>query len=177
MRIISGKYKGRRIYPPTNIKARPTTDFAKEGLFNLLNNRIDFEGIDVLDLFAGTGGIGVEFISRDCRSVTSVEQSERHVAFIRKMCTDLKIDNLSIAKTDVFRFIAACHRKFDFIFADPPYELERLAELPDLIISKKLLADDGLFVLEHPAKYNFEEHPNFKEHRQYGNVNFSFFEG
>ena len=176
MRIISGKYKGRRIQPPTNITARPTTDFAKEGLFNLLNNRIEFEGIDMLDLFAGTGGIGVEFISRDCRSVTSVEQNERHVAFIRKICADLKIDNLSIAKTDVFKFIDTCHRQFDFIFADPPYDLQRLTDIPDLIFAKQLLAPNGLFVLEHSVKDNFENHARFVSHRHYGNVNFSFFE-
>lgn len=176
MRIISGKYKGRRLQVPTNITARPTTDFAKEGLFNLLNNRIDFEGIDVLDLFAGTGSIGFEFISRDCKSLISIEQNERHCTFIRKVCTELKIDNLSLIKTDVFKYIETCHSKFDMIFADPPYELVQLAEIPDLIFSKKLLKEEGLFVLEHSSKNNFEQHPHFVEHRNYGNVNFSFFE-
>ena len=176
MRIISGKFKGRRLQVPTNITARPTTDFAKEGLFNLLNNRIDFEGIDVLDLFAGTGSIGFEFISRDCKSLISIEQNERHSAFIRKVCTELKIDNLSLIKTDVFKFIEKCHSQFDMIFADPPYELVQLAEIPNLIFSKKLLKDDGLFVLEHSSKNNFDQHPHFVEHRNYGNVNFSFFE-
>ncbi|MDD5184376.1 MAG: 16S rRNA (guanine(966)-N(2))-methyltransferase RsmD [Paludibacter sp.] len=176
MRIISGKYKGRRISAPNNITARPTTDFAKEGLFNLLNNRIDFEGIDVLDLFAGTGGIGFEFVSRDCNSVISIEQNDRHCAFIRKVCTDLKITNLSLLKTDVFKFMASCHIQFDMIFADPPYELEQLPTIPDLIFAKKLLKSDGLFVLEHSAKHSFEQHPNFVDHRHYGSVNFSFFE-
>jgi len=176
MRIISGKFKGRRLQVPTNITARPTTDFAKEGLFNLLNNRIDFEGIDMLDLFAGTGSIGFEFISRDCKSVISIEQNERHSAFIRKVCTELKITNLSLIKTDVFKFIDTCHGQFDMIFADPPYELEQLAQIPDLIFAKKLLKEDGLFVLEHSSKNNFDQHPHFVEHRNYGNVNFSFFE-
>ena len=176
MRIISGKFKGRRLQVPTNITARPTTDFAKEGLFNLLNNRIDFEGIDMLDLFAGTGSIGFEFISRDCKSVISIEQNERHSAFIRKVCTELKITNLSLIKTDVFKFIETCHSQFDMIFADPPYELEQLAQIPDLIFAKKLLKEDGLFVLEHSSKNNFDQHPHFVEHRNYGNVNFSFFE-
>jgi 16S rRNA (guanine966-N2)-methyltransferase len=176
MRIISGKYKGRRLSAPSNITARPTTDFAKEGLFNLLNNRIDFEGIDVLDLFAGTGGIGIEFVSRDCKSVTSIEQNDRHCAFIRKICDELKITNLSLLKTDVFKFIGSCHAQFDVIFADPPYELEKLETIPDLIFSKNLLKFDGLFVLEHSAKYSFELHPNFVDHRHYGSVNFSFFE-
>jgi len=176
MRIISGQFKGRRLQVPTNITARPTTDFAKEGLFNLLNNRIDFEGIDVLDLFAGTGSIGIEFISRDCKSVISIEQNERHSAFIRKVCTELKITNLSLIKTDVFKFIDTCHSQFDMIFADPPYELTQLAQIPDLIFTKKLLKEEGLFVLEHSSKNNFEQHSHFVDHRSYGNVNFSFFQ-
>ena len=176
MRIISGKFKGRRLQVPTNITARPTTDFAKEGLFNLLNNRIDFEDIDVLDLFAGTGSIGIEFISRDAKSVISVEQNERHSAFIRKVCSELKITNLSLIKTDVFKFIDTCHSQFDMIFADPPYELVQLAQIPDLIFTKKLLKEEGLFVLEHSSKNNFEQHPHFVDHRNYGNVNFSFFQ-
>jgi len=176
MRIISGKYKGRRISAPSNITARPTTDFAKEGLFNLLNNRIDFEDIEVLDLFAGTGGIGIEFVSRNAKSVISIEENERHCAFIRKVCAELKIDNLSLLKTDVFKFINSCHTQFDMIFADPPYELEKIQEIPNIIFSKKLLKEDGLFVLEHSAKNSFEQHPNFVDHRYYGSVNFSFFE-
>ena len=176
MRIISGKYKGRRISAPSNITARPTTDFAKEGLFNLLNNRMDFEGIDVLDLFAGTGGISIEFVSRDCKSVISIEQNDRHCAFIRKVCGELKIDYLSLLKTDVFKFINSCHTQFDMIFADPPYELNRIEEIPDLIFGHNLLKADGLFVLEHSAKTKFTNHPNFADHRNYGNVNFSFFE-
>jgi 16S rRNA (guanine966-N2)-methyltransferase len=176
MRIISGQFKGRRLQVPTNITARPTTDFAKEGLFNLLNNRIDFEGIDVLDLFAGTGSISIEFVSRECKSVISIEQNERHSAFIRKMCTELKITNLSLIRTDVFKFIDSCHAQFDMIFADPPYELVQLAQIPDLIFAKKLLKEDGLFVLEHSSKNNFDQHPHFVDHRNYGNVNFSFFQ-
>lgn len=175
MRIISGTYKGRRISAPSNITARPTTDFAKEGLFNLLNNRIDFEDIDILDLFAGTGGIGIEFVSRGCNSAISIEQNERHCAFIRKVCDELKIKNLSLMKTDVFRFINSCHSKFDLIFADPPYELKELKEIPDIIFKNQLLKEDGLFILEHSSKDSFVSHPNFDDHRNYGNVNFSFF--
>ena len=176
MRIISGTFKGRRISPPGNITARPTTDFAKEGLFNLLNNRIDFEDIDVLDMFAGTGGIGIEFVSRGCNSVISIEQNDKHCAFIRKICTELKISNLSVIRTDCMKFISSCHSSFDMIFADPPYELEQIPLIPDLVFSHKLLKQDGLFVLEHSAKNNFEKHSNFVDHRNYGNVNFSFFE-
>ncbi|MBP1676104.1 MAG: methyltransferase [Bacteroidetes bacterium] len=175
MRIISGKFKGRRISAPGNITARPTTDFAKEGLFNLLNNRIDFEDIEVLDLFAGTGSISVEFISRGCSNTVTIEQNDRQCAFIRKVCSELKIDNLSLIKTDVFRFINSCHHHFDLIFADPPYELNKLSEIPDLIFSRNLLKPDGLFVLEHSSKNDFSQHPNFSDHRNYGNVNFSFF--
>ncbi len=176
MRIISGKYKGRRISAPNNITARPTTDFAKEGLFNLLNNRIDFEGIDVLDLFSGTGSISFEFASRDCNSVISIEQNERHCAFIRKVCSELKIETLQLLKTDVFKYINSCHIQFDMIFADPPYELSTLPNIPDLIFENNLLKPGGLLVLEHSAKHQFSQHPHFSDHRNYGNVNFSFFE-
>ena len=175
MRIISGKYKGRRIQANNKITARPTTDFAKEGLFNLLNNRIDFEGIRMLDLFAGTGSIGIEFISRVCLEVVAVELNEKHCQFIRKVCQELKIDNHTLHKADVFRFISGCHLKYDLIFADPPYDLERLTELPDLIFKHDLLQKDGLFILEHSAKQQFDNHRCFLFHRKYGNVNFSFF--
>lgn len=175
MRIISGKFKGRRIQASAKITARPTTDFAKEGLFNLLNNRIDFEGIRMLDLFAGTGSIGIECISRACREVVAVELNEKHGTFIRKVCNELKIDNYFLHKADVFRFITVCHTKFDLIFADPPYDLEKLTTLPDLIFSHNLLEENGLFILEHGAKHQFDTHPDFLFHRQYGNVNFSFF--
>lgn len=176
MRIISGIFKARRLDVPHNITARPTTDFAKEGLFNLLNNRIDFEGIDVLDLFAGTGSIGVEFISREARSVICVEQSDKHVAYIRKISHLLNIDNLTPIKGDVFKFISSTKIKFDLIFADPPYDLERIGEMPDLIFQHELLKPEGLFILEHSIKNNFENHPHFTFHRKYGNVHFSFFE-
>ncbi len=176
MRIIGGKYKAKRIDVPHNITARPTTDFAKEGLFNLLNNRIDFEDIDVLDLFSGTASISLEFISRGARSVVSVEQSDRHCTFIRKVCNDLKIDNLMLVKGDVFRYLASARIKFDVIFADPPYELPQINEIPGLIFKYELLKPDGLFVLEHSAKNNFADHRYFSSHRHYGNVNFSFFQ-
>ena len=176
MRIIGGKFKARRIEVPSNITARPTTDFAKEGLFNLLNNRIDFEGIDVLDLFAGPGSIGFEFISRDARGVVAIEQSERHISFLRKVCKLLDIDNYTVVKGDVFRYLQSCKMKFDLIFADPPYDLDSLAGIPDLIFGYGLLKDGGLLVMEHSAKNNFSEHPNFSFHRNYGNVHFSFFE-
>ncbi len=176
MRIISGQFKARRLDVPKNITARPTTDFAKEGLFNLLNNQIDFEGIDVLDLFAGTGSIGLEFVSRGANNVISVEQNDKHCAFIRKTTKKLGIDNLYLIRQDVFKFVASTSKKFDVIFADPPYDLDNFDTIPDLILSKNLLKEDGLFILEHSGKKNFENHPQFSSHRKYGNVNFSFFE-
>ena len=133
MRIISGTYKGRRISPPKNISARPTTDFAKESLFNLLNNRMDFEGIDMLDLFAGTGSIGLEFISRGARDVIAVEMAHTQQNFIIQTCKLLKIKNLNLIRGDVFKFINSCKMQFDFIYADPPYDLPQLSKIPDLI--------------------------------------------
>lgn len=175
MRIISGIYKGHRLNPPTNITARPTTDFAKEGLFDILNNLLDFESISVLDMFAGTGAISYELASRGCPTITSVEQNSRHAAFIRKTCIDLKFDSIHLIQGDVFKFIKTCSAKFDFIFADPPYDLPVLDSLPDLVFENELLSENGFFILEHPSRKSFSMHPRFFEHRNYGNVNFSFF--
>lgn len=174
MRIISGKYGGRRLSPPKNITARPTTDFAKEALFNLLNNRLDFEDIDMLDLFAGTGGIGLEFISRGAREVTAVELAHTQQNFIIATCKQLGVNNLTVARSDVFKFINACRVQYDFIYADPPYALDQLAELPDLALP--LLKKGGWFVLEHGKDHDFTLHPRFCETRQYGSVHFTFFQ-
>lgn len=176
MRIISGKFKGRRIEISGKITARPTTDFAKEGLFNLLNNRIDFEGLEVLDLFAGTGSIGIEFVSRGAASVLSVESDRKHCSYIRQVCEILGIKNLMLIQTDVFRFIASAHNSYDLIFADPPYALSNLHEIPDLIFAAGLLKKEGILVLEHSSKNDFSQHPRFSSHRNYGNVHFSFFQ-
>ena len=186
MRIISGTYGGRRLMPPKNITARPTTDFAKESLFNLLTNRMDFDGVDMLDLFAGTGGIGLEFVSRGAREVTAVEMAHTQQNFIISTCKQLGIMNLRVVRGDVFKYIASCHLQFDFIFADPPYALPALPALPDLIFginpqtgeplsSRTLLKPGGLFVLEHGKDYDFTSHPHFADHRTYGSVNFTFF--
>jgi len=176
MRIISGTFKGRRLTPPKNITARPTTDFAKESLFNLLQNRIDFEGTDMLDLFAGTGGIGIEFVSRGAREVTSVEMAHTQQNFIIQTCKLLGIRNLQLIRGDVFKFISACRTKYDFIYADPPYALDKLASIPDLIFEHEMLKEGGMLVLEHSKADEFSSHPHFVEHRKYGNVNFSFFQ-
>ncbi|MBQ4390555.1 MAG: 16S rRNA (guanine(966)-N(2))-methyltransferase RsmD [Paludibacteraceae bacterium] len=176
MRIISGIYGGRRLSPPKNITARPTTDFAKESLFNLLNNRIDFEGIDMLDLFAGTGGIGLEFVSRGAREVTAVELAHVQQNWIIDCCKRLGVKNLNVVRGDVFKFINACRIQYDFIYADPPYALDKLPLIPDLIFEHEMLKKNGMFVLEHSKNNNFSTHPHFVEERSYGNVHFSFFQ-
>lgn len=174
MRIISGTFGGRRLSPPKNITARPTTDFAKESLFNLLQNRMEFEGIDMLDLFAGTGGIGLEFVSRGAREVTSVELAHTQQNFIIQTCKQLGIRNLSLIRGDVFRYLNACRISYDFIYADPPYALDRLEELPDLVLPR--LKEGGWFVLEHGKDRDFSLHPRHVETRRYGSVHFSFFQ-
>ena len=162
--------------PPKNITARPTTDFAKESLFNLLNNRMDFEGIDVLDLFAGTGGIGLECVSRGAREVTSVEIAHVQQNWIIACCRQLGIRNLSLIRGDVFKFISACRTKYDFIFADPPYALEQLPTLPDVILGQDILKEEGWLVIEHGKDTDFTTHPRHVETRTYGSVHFSFFQ-
>lgn len=177
MRVVSGIYKGRRFDIPRTFKARPTTDFAKENLFNVLANRLDFEEGDIqaLDLFAGTGSISLELLSRGCAQVVSVEKDRDHYAFICKVMKELGATNWLPVRADVFKFAKSVHRQFDFIFADPPYELQGLETLPEVVFENGLLRPDGFFVLEHGKKNNFEAHPCFTEHRSYGSVNFSFF--
>ncbi len=175
MRIISGLWKGRRIQVSNDIKARPTTDFAKEGLFNLLNNEIDFEDLEVLDLFSGTGSISFEFISRGAQNSTAIEMNDKHCQYIRKAASILKTDKLILIKADVFRFLTSSRKQYDLIFADPPYDLKNLEEIPGIVFSKQLLKQDGLLVFEHSSKHDFSKHPHFASHRAYGNVNFSFF--
>jgi len=176
VRIISGTHKGRRISPDKKFKARPTTDFAKENLFNVLNNIIDFEGLDVLDLFGGTGGISYEFASRGANSVVCVELEYKHLSFIKKTINELEFKNITALRSDVFRYLKSGSKKYDLIFADPPYDLERIEEIPGFVFAKKLLSDDGLLVVEHPARLDFSQHECFKFSRVYGSVNFSFFE-
>lgn len=176
MRIIGGDLKGRRFSPPTGLKARPTTDYAKESLFNILNNRIDFEQTKVLDLFAGTGSISLEFVSRGCRNVTCVEMMGLHYNFIQKCVQELQLTSyISPVKGDVFRFLSKCTDSFDLIFSDAPYNLKNGDSLPDLIFAASLLRPDGLYIMEHSDKKDFSFHPRFKEVRKYGKVNFSFF--
>ena len=175
MRIITGKYKGRHFDIPRSFKARPTTDFAKENIFNVLQGYIDFEDATALDLFAGTGSISLELVSRGCKQVVSVEADRDHANFIRQCFKKLNEDRDILVRGDVFRFLKSCHQKFDFIFADPPYALEDLAKIPDLVLNGELLNEDGIFVFEHGKNHDFSAHPRFLEHRSYGSVNFSLF--
>ncbi len=176
MRIVGGKYRGRIFRPNKKFKARPTTDIAKEGLFNILENRYNFADKSVLDLFSGTGSIGYEFLSRGCSEATFVEGNYSHFRFIQEVLEALKIENATPFKSDVFRFLKTCPTKFNFIFADPPFDLKKFDEVPDAILDADILAENGLFILEHPKEFNFSNHPCFKEIRNYGKVNFSFFE-
>ena len=175
MRIITGTYKGRHFDIRRTFKARPTTDFAKENIFNVLQGYIDFEGISALDLFAGTGSISLELVSRGCKQVVSVEADRDHFNFIRHCFSKLGEAKDILIRGDVFRLIKRCHEQFDFIFADPPYALKELPKIPDLILDGDLLADGGIFVFEHGKNYDFSAHERFVEHRSYGSVNFSIF--
>ncbi len=175
MRVITGKYKGRHFDVPRSFKARPTTDFAKENIFNVMNGYVDFEDCTALDLFAGTGSISLELLSRGCATVVSVEADRDHANFIRQCLKKLEDENCALIRGDVFRFLKSCKQKFNFIFADPPYALPNLATIPDLIFEHELLAEDGVFVFEHGKQNDFSTHPHFVEHRAYGSVNFSIF--
>ena len=195
MRIITGKYKGRHFDIPRSFKARPTTDFAKENIFNVLTQYVDFDGAEALDLFSGTGSITLELLSRGCRHVVSVEMDRDHHRFILDCLKKLSANSQGSSRDsqaslrgsrqlppdctairgDVFRYVKTCKQTFDLIFADPPYALKELAAIPDLIFERQLLTADGIFVFEHGKDHDFSQHPHFVEHRQYGSVNFSLF--
>ncbi len=175
MRIVSGAYKGKRLYPGKNFKARPTTDFAKENLFNVLNNYFDFEELEVLDLFSGTGSISYEFASRGCRAVDSVESNSRYHAFIQKTASELKFAQLAAIRADAFRFLKHTPRDYDLIFADPPFDMKEFGQLPQLIFSRNLLKQGGWFILEHGRDHDFSTQSQFRELRKYGSVYFSIF--
>ena len=176
MRIIGGRLKGKTILPPQGYKARPTTDFAKEGLFNILNNEYEMEGLQVLDLFGGTGAISYEFASRGASRVYCVEMLPLHANFIKSQAAKFAMDKLTGGRHNVFEFLEICREKFDIIFADPPYALEDLAPLPAKVFAKDILHPGAYFILEHPEEHNFESHPYFVKEKKYGNVHFSFFE-
>jgi 16S rRNA G966 N2-methylase RsmD len=219
MRIITGIYKGRRFDIPRSFKARPTTDFAKENIFNVLNSYIDLEGVRALDLFAGTGSISLELLSRGCSQVVSVEADRDHARFIGECVRKLGVTNHQLIRGDVFRYLKSAQKSFNlerdaaalnaakpklnsdavaiergsaalnaaqqhlnrgsaafsFIFADPPYALPNLPDIPDLVLQSGILAPGGVFVFEHGKQNDFSSHPCFREHRAYGSVNFTIF--
>lgn len=181
MRIIGGQLRGKTILPPNNYQARPTTDFAKEGLFNMLINEFDIEEISVLDLFSGTGSISMEFASRGCTDIISIEMNPLHTRFIKQCATQFKIKGMQVIRHNVFDFLKICTKSFDIVFADPPYSIEGLDTIPDKVFgidpdTSNIVKEGGYLILEHPGTYNFENHPYFVKERKYGNVHFSFFE-
>lgn len=175
MRIISGSLRGRRLNPPANLPVRPTTDMARESLFNILNNYVDYDECSVLDLFAGTGAVSVEFVSRGAKDVTSVDINNACTDFMKKTAQQLSIQNMHVVRADVFDLLKRAYKKFDIVFADPPYALNNLPKLPEVVFESDILNEDGIFILEHPKEYVFEENPFFWQHRNYGKVNFTFF--
>ncbi len=176
MRIISGQFKGRRIQAPQNLPVRPTTDFAREALFNILSHLVDFESIKVVDLFSGTGAISLELASRGTSQIIAVDAHFGCVQFLKKMAEELDIKGITAIKRDVFSFLKSDLAKdVDLVFADPPYDLATLESIPDAVFATSMLKKDGFLILEHSQKNNFENHPFFVEHRKYGNVNFSIF--
>ena len=175
MRIIGGTYRGKQIATGNKLTLRPTTDFAKEGLFDILANRYDLTSFDVLDLFSGTGSISYEFASRECRTVLSVEMDHRHVAFIRSTAGKLGLSAMRVIRDDAFHFLTICKARYDIIFADPPYEMARITEIPDAVFDRDVLNPGGILIVEHSKQTDFSGHKYFLELRKYGNVRFSFF--
>jgi 16S rRNA (guanine(966)-N(2))-methyltransferase RsmD len=177
MRIIGGTFKGRKFFPPAkNWPTRPTTDFAKEGLFNILTNRLDFESLKVLDLFGGTGNHSYEFISRGCTDVTYVDKFPGCIKFVHKIARELDIaEKIRIVRSDVFKYIEHCTEQYDYIFAGPPYALPNIDEIPDRIMEAGLLKADGILVMEHNPNHQYRKHPHFLEERHYGKTIFTFF--
>jgi 16S rRNA (guanine966-N2)-methyltransferase len=176
MRIIGGILKGLRLNPPKNLPVRPTTDLAKEALFNILLNKIEFEGIKVLDLFSGTGNISLEFASRGASEVISVDRSIQCINYLKDTSRQHKLDQIKTYKADVFKYLELETEPYDLIFADPPYDLNQIPEIPKIIFDKNLLLPGGLLIVEHQSLQNLSNHPAFTEQRKYGHSSFSFFE-
>jgi len=176
MRIIGGSLKGKTINPPSSYKARPTTDFAREALFNILDNEYDLEDMKILDLFGGTGAISFEFASRGVARVWCVEMARENASFIKKEAERLGLGNVTMVRDNVFDFLPICHERFDLVFADPPYSLEGLESIPDKVLEAGILVPGNYFILEHGDEHSFTSHPRFKKEKIYGRVHFSFFE-
>lgn len=175
MRIIGGAYKGKQIVPNHKLTLRPTTDFAKEGLFNILSSRYDISSFDVLDLFSGTGSISYEFASRGCREIHAVEIEPRHAAFIRTTAGKLGFRQVRVIRDDAVHFLSICKVQYDLVFADPPYDLPHIEEIPGAVLEYDILKPDGILILEHSKRVDFTGHEHLLSHRHYGNVHFSFF--
>jgi 16S rRNA (guanine966-N2)-methyltransferase len=176
MRIIGGEIGGRKINPPGNMPhTRPTTDVAKEGLFNVIENNLDISSLKVLDIFGGTGSISYEMASRGCMDITTVEKDQAMFEFIRKTATQLSLPQINVTRMDVFKFLEQCTEKFDFIFAGPPYALSTIDNLPVIVFDKQLLKPGGWFVLEHTPRNEYEKSPHFSTTRKYGTTIFSIF--
>ncbi len=174
MRIISGKHKGKKLSPPNNLPVRPTTDYAKESLFNILNNHFIFDNLFVLDCFSGTGNLSYEFLSRGARHVHSVDANFNCIAYQKKIKKELNFENFNPVKQDVFKKLKCESGLYDIIFSDPPYDLHNIPEIPKLVFDNNLLAPEGWLIIEHSKSTAFN-HTNYKETRKYGNVNFSIF--
>ena len=176
MRIVGGEFKGRRIAVPTNFPSRPTTDFAKEGLFNVLDNQLDLTDLKILDLCSGTGNISLEFLSRGVEEVTSVDSHTNCLKFVQKNANSLGIFNqIKTVKSDLILFVRNTGLKFDIIFADPPFNFDKYNEIIEIVFERNLLTEDGILILEHSKQKSFEKEQNFRFIRNYGNVTFSFF--
>ncbi len=176
IRIISGSHKGRRIAAPKTLPTRPTTDMAKESLFNILNNQFYFDEITALDLCSGTGNISYELASRGCPNITAIDADRQCVRFINETAEKLELNSISVFQAEVMAYLKSCKQQFDLIFADPPFDYESYEELVALIWEQKLLTDEGLLVVEHISSSSLEELPHFSHSRRYGNITFSFFE-
>lgn len=174
MRIISGEFRGKNILAPRHNFVRPTTDFAKQGLFNILNNHFDFSSVKVLDLFSGTGGISYEFVSRGCGDVTAIEKDPKLAYFIKETFIQLRSQAKAV-KGDAIAYLSKCTEKFDIIFADPFYDFDNYAKIPETVFNRNLLNDNGWLIIEHSKNTAFKTTERFLEQREYGNVNFSIF--
>jgi 16S rRNA (guanine966-N2)-methyltransferase len=175
MRIIGGTLRGLRLNPPKNLPVRPTTDLAKEALFNILLNQIEFEGIKVLDLFSGTGNISLEFASRGAAEVISVDRSIHCVNYLKDTSRQHKLDQVKAYKEDVFKYLQIETEQYDLVFADPPYDLNRIPDIPKIVFERNILLPGALLIVEHQSMQNISQHPAFVEQRKYGHSSFSFF--
>ena len=175
MRIIGGSLKGLRLNPPKNLPVRPTTDLAKEALFNILQNQIEFEGVKVLDLFSGTGNISMEFASRGAAQVISVDRSVHCVNYLKDASRQHKLEQIKVYKEDVFKYLQMETEQYDLIFADPPYDLNKIPEIPKIVFERNILKPGALLIVEHQSMQNLSNHPAFTEQRKYGHSSFSFF--